>query len=491
MSIFGDIKSVGELIAAIKEKGDDLKEFWEFLKESENLAKAHLEAAKKGEKYKIPAGAKGRPEFGMALYWLTHPTSAHKEKMAQSETHAMVFEAMRQLAPESSIDEGIIQEIEEAIDYKGYVTQDGELFAFGKYAQLDANWLWAPINYFINKIFPSSVHAFGENPYSAVIPVQLEEKGDEASITIAILGDWGSGPYNPDYAGKGPAVTIMDQVRDTIKPDFVIHVGDVYYSGTDDRIPMHEEQENLLDCWKTGLMGDTSFTMNSNHEMYGGAQGLMGVALDQGTPFGHQNKTSYFGLVYGDWIVVGLDSAYYDPSELYMDGYLRDTSDDPQKKFVDKLLADNPGKKIIALTHHNPITYDGASVVANDKAGISLWDGMSKMFGGKQPDYWYYGHLHLNVVYTDLSATKGATKARCVGASAIPNGDPWGIKEQPQNVDYYNHTNLGLGNDLCRNGFATITLFANGEIGETFYEVDAEGKCHQMWTNALSEVGGS
>jgi Calcineurin-like phosphoesterase len=266
----------------------------------------------------------------------------------------------------------------------------------------------------------------------------------------------------------------MDAVR-KLKPDYVVHLGDVYYCGTEDRHPVHEEQDNFLAQWRTGTGAQTCFTLNSNHEMYGATQGLIDVALNDGTPFAHQKRTTYFGLSYADWVILGLDSAYFDPSQLYMKGALGNAGNTQQRDFISATFGDLGRKKVFVMTHHNPMSFDGKSLTP-------MWASMLETLGGKKPYAWYWGHLHLGVVYKEGKTALGSrTLGRCVGHSAIPFGDASGLNSTV--ADYYAHTPLGIGTMQVRNGFATVTLHAEGTLAETFYEIDANGQCIQAWPN--------
>jgi hypothetical protein len=216
--------------------------------------------------------------------------------------------------------------------------------------------------------------------------------------------------------------------------------------------------------------------------MYGGAQGLMGVALAVKTPFAHQKNTSYFGLEFGNWVILGLDSAYFDPSTLYMQGARGNAPDDPQQKFISTAYGNLSDKKVFVMTHHNPMTFDGASLVPNKIAGTTLWEGLHAALGGRSPDVWYWGHLHLGVAYNSNSVIGAGTLGRCVGHSAIPYGNAHGMITR--NVDYYAHTNLGIGTKQVQNGFAVVTFGADGSLVEAFYEVGATGTCIKKWTSS-------
>lgn len=472
LAAFEDVEG---LLKALPDAPDRLASLFQYLRASEAKLLALINSALAGEKHvSPPAETEGDLEFGLVLHWLQFPRMEHVSIMQSSRAHAIATQALQRLAPPSGISQDVLASFA-GIAYRGYVAADGTLYTLGKYAQLDPLWLTAAVNYVINLLDPPSIyHPFPTSPYHATIGAGKD------SIRIAIVGDWGSGVYDQHYAGQGPAVAVMNAVRN-LKPDYVIHLGDVYYCGTNERLPMHEEQHKLLDLWQTGTGTGTSFTLNSNHEMYGAAQGLIRVALAGNTPFQQQNGTTYFGLDFGNWVILGLDSAYFDPSHLYMQGALGNASNTQQQDFIRNTYGNLGGKKVFALTHHNPMSFDGASMVSNQNAGTSLWDGMNAALG-KKPEVWYWGHLHLGVVY-NANSVVGAqgTLGRCVGHSAIPFGNAHGMIAG--NVDYYAHTPLSDGAQQVQNGFAVVTLGANGSLAEAFYEVDVSGKCTQKWSN--------
>ena len=60
-----------------------------------------------------------------------------------------------------------------------------------------------------------------------------------ANARVAVVGDWGT--------GQQPAITVLQQIARK-NPDVVIHMGDVYYSGTD-----FEMQNYFYNIWKETL----------------------------------------------------------------------------------------------------------------------------------------------------------------------------------------------------------------------------------------------
>ncbi|MHC4973509.1 MAG: metallophosphoesterase, partial [Planctomycetota bacterium] len=76
--------------------------------------------------------------------------------------------------------------------------------------------------------------------------------------TIALAGDWGSGTYS--------AYQVADRIRE-LEPDYTVHLGDVYYSGTKEEFDRYFLPE---DAWPEGKKG--TFALNGNHEMYSGGR---------------------------------------------------------------------------------------------------------------------------------------------------------------------------------------------------------------------------
>ena len=74
-----------------------------------------------------------------------------------------------------------------------------------------------------------------------------------------------------------------------------------------------------------------------------------------------QQQCSFFALENSNWVIVGLDSAYYANEEgLYMDGSLQPSGGPmTQVDFLRGQVA--KGKKVIVLTHHNGLAEDGLS----------------------------------------------------------------------------------------------------------------------------------
>ncbi len=305
---------------------------------------------------------------------------------------------------------------------------NGELLGVGKWELLDPGWALSFEQWLAHL---ENKAPFNSNPQTIDIP-------DE--VSIAVCGDWGTGPWKPDAPSTKVAKQMVKQ-----KPDLTIHLGDVYYAGT-----RQEEVNNLVDPWPMGTLG--GLTLNSNHEMYNGAHAYFSVALKK--KFHLQKNCSYFCLRNSNWLIIGLDTAYHAPeNDLYLKGKLNHV----QRNWLAGLPKD---KKIILLSHHEGQNIDG------QKPGSCFQDVVQAL--GRAPDFWYWGHLHNAIVYQPYEGMLG----RCVGHGAVPYGDASMLKGKPAVVWYENRSAGDPEIPLrVKNGFAMLEL-KNATLSESLIDED-------------------
>ena len=201
---------------------------------------------------------------------------------------------------------------------------------------------------------------------------------------IAVLGDWGSGRYGAPIS----AATIQAA---TPAYDVLLHLGDVYYSGTN-----KEVQERFLDLWPK-VPGAISRAINSNHEMYSGGEGYFGKTLPQF----HQDS-SCFALENTHFLFVGLDT-----------GYEEHDLTDEQVPWLTELVegAEKKQQKVVLLSHHQPFS-------ALEKQGTKLVAKLGPLLTNKRIFAWYWGHEHRAVLY-DRHPRWGLF-GRLIGHSGFP-----------------------------------------------------------------------
>jgi len=318
------------------------------------------------------------------------------------------------------------------------VDPGGVIWGTGKYQQLDPGWLGAAAAWMEHLILGR--YAFPQGTPSVVsIPDQ---------VSIAIAGDFGTGNWGT-ATDPAPSTKIGETWIPKQTPTLTIHLGDVYYEGSSS-----EETNNFVKVWPQGSGPGSCYALNSNHEMYSGAKPYFVEALENPL-FSAQQRLSFFALENTNWVIVGLDSAYYaDELNLYVNGSLGSSAQ------VDFLKAQaQKGKKVIVLTHHNGLSEDGSQATL-------LWREVMGCFpAGSPPAYWYWGHVHAGVAYKSQSGVY----CRCTGHGA----QPWGYASELVNpyVDWFENRNAGDPNDKVRvyNGFTLLQL--NGaNLTETFFD---------------------
>ncbi len=321
------------------------------------------------------------------------------------------------------------------------VGPDGVIWGTGRYEDLDPGWAEAFAVY-LESLLPvfGGKHPFMTDPQ--VIPIPND-------VQIGLAGDWGTGDWRTN-ANPAPSTDVGNHMG-ILQPHLTIHLGDVYYAGTTD-----QEQHLLVNIWPQGSIG--SLALNSNHEMYSGAKPYF--AAISNPPFAMQRGCSYFALQNDNWVIVGLDSAYFAPENgLYMDGSLGPDGG-TQVPFLQQQAA--TGKKVIVLTHHNGLIDDGSKTT-------NLWNQVMSAFpGGTGPAYWYWGHVHAGVVYQPKQP--GNILCRCCGHGALP----WGLaSEYAGNPNVLWHETRSANDpDIPQrvlNGFAMLYL-DGPNIKEVFYD---------------------
>jgi hypothetical protein len=253
---------------------------------------------------------------------------------------------------------------------------------------------------------------------------------DKADLTIGLIADWGT--------GLDDAKWLLAEVMKK-NPDVLIHLGDIYYAGTDD-----ENRQNFLNIINDAAPGIPVYTLSGNHDMYSGGQPYYSLLAELNTSPSlqpYQQEASYFCMRSANWQILAMDTGLHDCDLFTVTSNI--TFLDPQEAtwHIDK-LTNAGGRKTILLSHHQLFTAFGGGI-GQEPTGqpLAYNPRLYSVFGPylNNVALWLWGHEHN---FECFDAYLGLDKGRCVGASAIPcleAQDPYGLI---QNADLQGQSGL-------------------------------------------------
>lgn len=271
---------------------------------------------------------------------------------------------------------------------------------------------------------------------------------------LGMVGDWGTGLYGAPTC----SATLLTMPR----LDVMLHLGDVYYSGT-----KKEVTERFLKDWPFAA-APLHRAVNSNHEMASGGYGLFDLTLPR-----FKQESSYFALGNDHWLLLGIDTGYVDHDV-----------DATQVAWVEAMVAAAAGRRVVLFSHHQLFSRFG-------KQGERLAAHLGHLLKAGKVSAWYWGHEHRCIVY-DPDPRNGGLVARCIGHGGVPErrttfaglpvartlpGAVWrkftGVAGAPGGLtlDGENPFIKGHEDDYIPNGFATIEL-VDQHLKEAIYLPD-------------------
>lgn len=247
----------------------------------------------------------------------------------------------------------------------------------------------------------------------------LHAHGDAHEVRLSIAGDWGTGTEE--------ALRVAEQMS-AFRPDYTIHLGDVYYVGDDPEV-----DENFLGIERTGhtpvafprgAVG--TLTLPGNHELYGGGTPYYTRVLPWGSPApGAQQQAAFFALESEHWRIIGLDTGYNSagvpvlgslPGLASLQWIGGDGRIEPA--VLDWLRTNvrprEKPKATLLLTHHQYYSAFPDEVFPRPAAQLA------EFFRG-QDVLWLWGHEHRLAVY-ELYSPDGSVRCwgRCIGHGGMP-----------------------------------------------------------------------
>ena len=281
-----------------------------------------------------------------------------------------------------------------------------------------------------------------------------------AKSRIAIIGDWG--------VGDNVATNVLQQVA-ALKPDILLHLGDVYYAGT-----QSEAKANFLDICRSVLGNIPIYTLCGNHDMYSGGKGYYWL-LDQ-----IGQKSSYFCLQNDDWIFLAMDTGFHDNDPFTVSTNMTTlVSQDGWSEASWHLnQISNAGKRKLVLLSHHQLFSPFSSVGSVGGTAYAYNPNLYEVFATIFPkvEWWFWGHEHTLGIFPPYMGLK---RGRCVGGSAVPvfkEQQSYATASGLQVLDggdmptWDPNRVLGSSANMYNNCFAMITLSGSSATVE-YYEV--------------------
>lgn len=280
-----------------------------------------------------------------------------------------------------------------------------------KFGSCDPEWL---------EVIDEYEKAFGPLSHGHAIPYVTYEHMDDFVLevlpedaTIALVGDWGT--------GTGDATALLAQIA-RHDPDVLIHLGDIYYSGTP-----RETHARFLDPCNSVLRRKRQvpvFTLSGNHDMYSGGDGYYGLLPSLNAAPEWAQRASFFCLrtPSGSWQLLAMDTGLHDHDPFTVTSgvtYLEPAEAAWHLDKIERFTA--AGGRTILLSHHQLFSaseYIGEGTTkppGQEAYNVKLLETFGSSLGDVAA--WFWGHEHNLCIYEPYG---GLDKGRCIGHGAIP-----------------------------------------------------------------------
>jgi hypothetical protein len=352
---------------------------------------------------------------------------------------------------------------------KGQTALAAQLEAQIKFSVCDDSW--------VETITAYMAH-FGPDGTPRAIPyIRAAQVGQnvltmKAEAIVALVSDWGT--------GTDTAVTIMQQIA-LHKPDVVIHLGDIYYSGTATECDVNFKR--ILDAALDRAANPVPvYTLSGNHDMYSGGDGYYGLLKVLNAP-PVQQPASFFCLRSEDhaWQFVAMDTGLHDYNPFNAKDVTTWLEPDEEDWLVAR-IREFPGRTIL-LSHHQlfsalsqigPANKDGSLNASNPNLAGSF-----AKFSAAAPGRiaaWFWGHEHvLSLYHPYLDLTRG----RCIGYGAIPvfsNTAPYAVLGRTANPPTLLPVRAGTEGRMYLHGYTILRLNADGSGTAEYYDDQDAGE---------------
>ena len=310
-------------------------------------------------------------------------------------------------------------------------------------------------------------------PYRSPAAAQAGILPMNPGARIALISDWG--------LGTEAANNVLRQAA-SLKPDLLIHLGDVYYSGT------AREYERNFHAPVAACLGPEGsripvYILSGNHDMYSGGEAFY-AAIDRLNPEPLRQRASWFCLRSTDlsWQILAMDTGLHDHDPFTRVGGIVQTYVEPEEAaWHAARIREFPGRTIL-LSHHplfsglralRPRNPDGSLSPVNEL----LRDAFGPLIAEGRIAAWFWGHEHALAIYQPYA---GLVRGRCVGNGAIPvllsdtpYQPPPGLTDPPL---LNPQVNPGHENGIYAHGSALLDLGPDARVD--YYQTTQQNPLH-------------
>jgi Calcineurin-like phosphoesterase len=297
------------------------------------------------------------------------------------------------------------------------------------------------------------------SPTMPVIPFK-------AAATVAMVGDWGT--------GTTAAVNLVRQMAQ-FDPDVVIHLGDIYYSGTPEECDRNFAAilNHTFDRSRVPV-----YNLAGNHDMYCGGVGYYGLLPTLNPPPLPAQPASFFCLRSADqrWQFIAMDTGRTDRDPFDVTTVLVEV-DPREEDWLAARITEFSGKTIL-LSHHQFFSVFAQIGPAQPNGSLTAYNpNLDKTFnrfvaaaktGSGTIAAWFWGHEHTLTIYKPYC---GLDKGRCVGHGAVPvlvqdEASPLSKIVNPPDVI---SVPLGVDGQVHAHGFVILRFGQDGSCRAEYY----------------------
>jgi Calcineurin-like phosphoesterase len=304
-------------------------------------------------------------------------------------------------------------------------------------------------------------------PYIRASAVEARTIELKANARVALVGDWGTGAQ--------PAVQLLKHIA-SWEPDVLIHLGDIYYSGTPAEYVSNFTSfiESVL---RSGNPDLAAYALAGNHDIYCGGVGYYDL-IQYLNPEPLKQPASFFCLRSADekWQLLAMDTELHDYSPLEVEEALTFVEDDELKWHCAR-LKEFPGRTIL-LSHHQLFSAFSPIGKADQNGHRSasnphLLKAFISMTASGRISAWFWGHEHTLSIYDPFA---GLQRGRCLGHEAVPvsildkiYAPIPGLDKTPTIVA---NTQLQQQGSVYAHGYAVLAFGADECSAECYQDVD-------------------